>query len=194
MYLHDFGEEAASFTKEEMSQGKHLEYESKLIETILHIPKNMQNIVPTSSGANAIEPEADSPPDTAPTEHKKNRSKTNGHRTTRSLKNPVSEPAHSNDTKLNQPSSSSVTSLTVNTNTDHISSTSINNMNTQTSSSSSSSSSSSLTPSQQNHLSQQVSPVQQNADTNNNIDTVDDLDLNSKLEFFLFLIIFNLFF
>lgn len=68
MYLHDFGEDAASFTKEEMSQGyifssnlykyisalliqvffisnrKHLEYESKLIETVLHIPRNLQNI------------------------------------------------------------------------------------------------------------------------------------------------------
>ena len=49
MYLHDFGEDAASFTKEEMSQGKHLDYESKLIETILHIPKNLQNISPLNS-------------------------------------------------------------------------------------------------------------------------------------------------
>lgn len=44
MYLHDLGEDNASFTKEQMSQGKHLEYESKLIENVLHIPRNLQNI------------------------------------------------------------------------------------------------------------------------------------------------------
>lgn len=44
MYLHDLGEDSASFTKEQMSQGKHLEYESKLIENVLHIPRNLQNI------------------------------------------------------------------------------------------------------------------------------------------------------
>jgi hypothetical protein len=44
MYLHDLGEDNASFTKEQMSQGKHLEYESRLIESVLHIPRNLQNI------------------------------------------------------------------------------------------------------------------------------------------------------
>lgn len=32
MYLHELGDESASFTKEEMQQGKHLEYEQKLFE------------------------------------------------------------------------------------------------------------------------------------------------------------------
>ncbi|ELT87458.1 hypothetical protein CAPTEDRAFT_223184 [Capitella teleta] len=40
MYLHELGEEAASFTKEEMQQGKHQEYEQKLMENFL----NSQNI------------------------------------------------------------------------------------------------------------------------------------------------------
>ncbi|XP_064634367.1 CCR4-NOT transcription complex subunit 4-like isoform X2 [Lineus longissimus] len=36
MYLHELGEEAASFTKEEMQQGKHQEYEQKLYETFMN--------------------------------------------------------------------------------------------------------------------------------------------------------------
>ncbi|XP_013404562.1 CCR4-NOT transcription complex subunit 4 isoform X2 [Lingula anatina] len=36
MYLHELGEEAASFTKEEMQQGKHQEYEQKLHEGYLN--------------------------------------------------------------------------------------------------------------------------------------------------------------
>ena len=31
MYLHDYGDEAASFTKDEMQQGKHQEYEPKAL-------------------------------------------------------------------------------------------------------------------------------------------------------------------
>lgn len=54
MYLHDLGEEAASFTKEQMSQGKHLDYESKLIEVILHIPRNLQNISTSNEQANQL--------------------------------------------------------------------------------------------------------------------------------------------
>ncbi|KAK2183071.1 hypothetical protein NP493_324g01007 [Ridgeia piscesae] len=40
MYLHELGEEAASFTKEEMQQGKHQEYEQKLYEQFM----NTQNL------------------------------------------------------------------------------------------------------------------------------------------------------
>lgn len=36
MYLHDLGDQEASFTKEEMHQGKHQDYERKLVQT-LHI-------------------------------------------------------------------------------------------------------------------------------------------------------------
>ncbi|XP_022258304.1 CCR4-NOT transcription complex subunit 4-like [Limulus polyphemus] len=35
MYLHELGDELASFTKEEMQQGKHQEYERKLYEQVL---------------------------------------------------------------------------------------------------------------------------------------------------------------
>ncbi|XP_046629957.1 uncharacterized protein LOC124310202 isoform X2 [Neodiprion virginianus] len=34
MYLHDFGDQEASFTKEEMHQGKHQEYERKLVQSL----------------------------------------------------------------------------------------------------------------------------------------------------------------
>ena len=40
MYLHELGEEAASFTKEEMQQGKHQEYEQALYEQFM----NSQNL------------------------------------------------------------------------------------------------------------------------------------------------------
>lgn len=40
MYLHELGDEAASFTKEEMQQGKHQEYERKLHE---HLFSSVQN-------------------------------------------------------------------------------------------------------------------------------------------------------
>lgn len=39
MYLHELGDEEASFTKEEMHQGKHQEYEKKLHDTLI----NQQN-------------------------------------------------------------------------------------------------------------------------------------------------------
>lgn len=35
MYLHELGDQAASFTKEEMQQGKHQEYEKRLHEILL---------------------------------------------------------------------------------------------------------------------------------------------------------------
>ncbi|XP_070200178.1 CCR4-NOT transcription complex subunit 4-like isoform X2 [Littorina saxatilis] len=43
MYLHDLGEEAASFTKEEMQMGKHQEYEQKLIEQFLNTQNSANN-------------------------------------------------------------------------------------------------------------------------------------------------------
>ena len=36
MYLHELGEESASFTKEEMQQGKHQDYEQRLYETFMN--------------------------------------------------------------------------------------------------------------------------------------------------------------
>ena len=43
MYLHELGEDAASFTKEEMQQGKHQEYEQALYEAFM----NSQNLANT---------------------------------------------------------------------------------------------------------------------------------------------------
>lgn len=41
MYLHDLGDQEASFTKEEMHQGKHQEYERKLVQS-LHAHASVQ--------------------------------------------------------------------------------------------------------------------------------------------------------
>lgn len=43
MYLHELGEEAASFTKEEMQLNKHQEYEQKLLEQFLNSQNNANN-------------------------------------------------------------------------------------------------------------------------------------------------------
>lgn len=43
MYLHELGDEAASFTKEDMQQGKHQEYEKKLQDQILGCNNNNNN-------------------------------------------------------------------------------------------------------------------------------------------------------
>ena len=45
MYLHELGEEAASFTKEEMQQSKHQEYEQALYEQYM----NSQNLANTGT-------------------------------------------------------------------------------------------------------------------------------------------------
>lgn len=51
MYLHELGEDAASFTKEEMQQGKHQEYEQKLYEQFMNNQNiaNSQNLVTQSA-------------------------------------------------------------------------------------------------------------------------------------------------
>lgn len=50
MYLHELGEEAASFTKEEMQLGKHQEYEQKLLENYMNMQNAANNhVIPTSS-------------------------------------------------------------------------------------------------------------------------------------------------
>ncbi|XP_052244481.1 CCR4-NOT transcription complex subunit 4-like isoform X2 [Dreissena polymorpha] len=43
MYLHELGEEAASFTKEEMQVGKHQEYEQKLVEQFMNSQNTAQS-------------------------------------------------------------------------------------------------------------------------------------------------------
>ncbi|XP_048779946.1 CCR4-NOT transcription complex subunit 4-like isoform X2 [Ostrea edulis] len=43
MYLHELGEEAASFTKEEMQMGKHQEYEQKLLEQYMNSQNTANN-------------------------------------------------------------------------------------------------------------------------------------------------------
>ncbi|KAL4225087.1 CCR4-NOT transcription complex subunit 4 [Mactra antiquata] len=49
MYLHELGEEAASFTKEEMQVGKHQEYEQRLLEQYM----NSQNTAQTNANNKA---------------------------------------------------------------------------------------------------------------------------------------------
>ncbi|XP_052066668.1 CCR4-NOT transcription complex subunit 4-like isoform X1 [Mytilus californianus] len=48
MYLHELGEEAASFTKEEMQLGKHQEYEQKLLENYMNMQNSANNHVITT--------------------------------------------------------------------------------------------------------------------------------------------------
>ena len=40
MYLHDLGDGAASFTKEEMQQNKHQEYEKLLLDSLNPLPSS----------------------------------------------------------------------------------------------------------------------------------------------------------
>ncbi|KAG8181095.1 hypothetical protein JTE90_016607 [Oedothorax gibbosus] len=47
MYLHELGDEAASFTKEDMQQGKHQEYEKKLQDQIIGCNNRKQAASPT---------------------------------------------------------------------------------------------------------------------------------------------------
>ncbi|XP_067937151.1 mucin-4-like [Watersipora subatra] len=50
MYLHELGDEEASFTKEEMQSGKHQDYEQKLVDTYLTATSNISsNTIPTAS-------------------------------------------------------------------------------------------------------------------------------------------------
>lgn len=57
MYLHELGEEAASFTKEEMQMGKHQEYEQKLLETFMNSVNSQNtanNITSTQNNKNTL--------------------------------------------------------------------------------------------------------------------------------------------
>ncbi|XP_035221310.1 CCR4-NOT transcription complex subunit 4-like isoform X2 [Stegodyphus dumicola] len=57
MYLHELGDEAASFTKEDMQQGKHQEYEKKLQDQILGSNNNRKQTAsptPTQNSSNSI--------------------------------------------------------------------------------------------------------------------------------------------
>lgn len=61
MYLHDFGDPEASFTKEQMHAGKHQEYEKKLHENLLsRTANNNNNTTADSSKASAPIPTAGS--------------------------------------------------------------------------------------------------------------------------------------
>ncbi|XP_061177492.1 CCR4-NOT transcription complex subunit 4-like isoform X3 [Saccostrea echinata] len=60
MYLHELGEEAASFTKEEMQMGKHQEYEQKLLEQYMN-SQNLANSQLSSSKSIPIQKKTSSP-------------------------------------------------------------------------------------------------------------------------------------
>lgn len=53
MYLHELGEEEASFTKDEMQAGKHQDYEQKLSEHYLATPTPCSSSTNTSSSASS---------------------------------------------------------------------------------------------------------------------------------------------
>uniref|UniRef100_A0A8C9ZJB2 CCR4-NOT transcription complex subunit 4 n=1 Tax=Sander lucioperca TaxID=283035 RepID=A0A8C9ZJB2_SANLU len=68
MYLHELGDEAASFTKEEMQAGKHQEYEQKLLQDLYKI--NPSFLQPPTCGteklkskSNSTQSPSDKPPD-----------------------------------------------------------------------------------------------------------------------------------
>uniref|UniRef100_A0A3P8S104 CCR4-NOT transcription complex subunit 4 n=1 Tax=Amphiprion percula TaxID=161767 RepID=A0A3P8S104_AMPPE len=68
MYLHELGDEAASFTKEEMQAGKHQEYEQKLLQDLYKI--NPSFLQPPACGAeksksksNSTQSPSDKPPE-----------------------------------------------------------------------------------------------------------------------------------
>ena len=56
MYLHELGDEAASFTKEEMQQGKHTDYEKALHDEM--IKANNANAASTAATGSASPPSA----------------------------------------------------------------------------------------------------------------------------------------
>uniref|UniRef100_A0A3Q4N5Z1 CCR4-NOT transcription complex, subunit 4a n=1 Tax=Neolamprologus brichardi TaxID=32507 RepID=A0A3Q4N5Z1_NEOBR len=68
MYLHELGDEAASFTKEEMQAGKHQEYEQKLLQDLYKInPSFLQppacGTEKSKSKANSTQSPSDKPPE-----------------------------------------------------------------------------------------------------------------------------------
>ncbi|ESO05711.1 hypothetical protein HELRODRAFT_111136 [Helobdella robusta] len=56
MYLHDLGDEAASFSKEDIQQGKHLQYEQKLIEQYSQNPPATESIRISNSKSKSPSP------------------------------------------------------------------------------------------------------------------------------------------
>ncbi|XP_033213310.1 alpha-protein kinase 1 isoform X2 [Belonocnema kinseyi] len=55
MYLHDLGDQEASFTKEEMHQGKHQEYERKLVQSLLANTSSQRKPTPSPTvSGNAV--------------------------------------------------------------------------------------------------------------------------------------------
>uniref|UniRef100_A0A3Q1F6J6 CCR4-NOT transcription complex subunit 4 n=1 Tax=Acanthochromis polyacanthus TaxID=80966 RepID=A0A3Q1F6J6_9TELE len=68
MYLHELGDEAASFTKEEMQAGKHQEYEQKLLQDLYKInPSFLQppacGTEKSKSKSNSTQSPSDKPPE-----------------------------------------------------------------------------------------------------------------------------------
>lgn len=52
MYLHELGDEAASFTKEDMQQGKHQEYEQKLLQDVFKGSSHSTSATASGGGTN----------------------------------------------------------------------------------------------------------------------------------------------
>ncbi|XP_067907172.1 CCR4-NOT transcription complex subunit 4 isoform X6 [Heterodontus francisci] len=70
MYLHELGDEAASFTKEEMQAGKHQEYEQKLLQELYKLNPNFLHQSPSTVDKNknkiATQQRYDAPVDKPP--------------------------------------------------------------------------------------------------------------------------------
>ena len=60
MYLHDIGETLASFTKEDMQQGKHTDYENQLVQLYMKALQQSNHILPTSCSSSTVTMAAES--------------------------------------------------------------------------------------------------------------------------------------
>ncbi|XP_023019993.2 CCR4-NOT transcription complex subunit 4 isoform X1 [Leptinotarsa decemlineata] len=72
MYLHDFGDPEASFTKEQMHAGKHQEYEKKLHESLVLRAVNNNNQLPESSKPSVPIPTINNPVGSSKSSSKEN--------------------------------------------------------------------------------------------------------------------------
>ncbi|KAL5007338.1 hypothetical protein ScPMuIL_016144 [Solemya velum] len=88
MYLHELGEEAASFTKEEMTLGKHQEYEQKLLESFMNSQNTANNHL-THANKNAVTRKKSSSPITVPQTQKQQTNPPQKHPSPQSQQNNV---------------------------------------------------------------------------------------------------------
>ncbi|ESO95296.1 hypothetical protein LOTGIDRAFT_117139, partial [Lottia gigantea] len=81
MYLHELGEEAASFTKEEMQMGKHQEYEQKLIENFLNSQNSANNHLSSNNKIKTGRKKSTSPINDQPPDNQQQTNRTESNQT-----------------------------------------------------------------------------------------------------------------